>query len=276
MSHSYRYRGHRAQSFSASDINELVELRARQRTFYGAYFRTALGNLGYSLTILRLFDSRFYKSKRSIPFIQSIGITLFLSVGLLFLILGALLFVISFLRDRHSRHDFADLPTPNHEYDTADVIQTVGQKGSRIFGRPFVTAGWIVIAVAGVVLAVEIGLLVTKLKKSPLSSSPGPQPLSLPSCFEFELGVRRLSQFQPRNVSYVLSPSGLRSTADLFSLPSRFSPHPAFLLPYPSPSRPAPLSPSDVPLVLCIGGTDVWGEGEREGESCTGTKTWVG
>lgn len=56
-------RGHRAESFFASDLNELVEIRARQRTFYGAYFRTALGNLGYALTILRLFDSRFYRSK---------------------------------------------------------------------------------------------------------------------------------------------------------------------------------------------------------------------
>ncbi|KIK66234.1 hypothetical protein GYMLUDRAFT_239220 [Collybiopsis luxurians FD-317 M1] len=166
---SHRYRGHRAESFYASDVNELVEIRARQRTFYGAYFRTALGNLGYALTILRLFDSRFYK------------------IGLLFTILGALLFVLSFLRDRHSRHDFADPRTSSstnsnsattstsattHQhlrqgsfsYDPADVIQTVGQKGTRVFGRPFVTAGWIVVGVAGVVLAVEIGLLVLILQ----------------------------------------------------------------------------------------------------------------
>ncbi|EGO28696.1 hypothetical protein SERLADRAFT_380699, partial [Serpula lacrymans var. lacrymans S7.9] len=45
------------------DINELVELRARHRTFDGAYRRTALANLGYSLTVLRLFDVRFYRTQ---------------------------------------------------------------------------------------------------------------------------------------------------------------------------------------------------------------------
>ncbi|KAJ8072968.1 hypothetical protein PM082_019831 [Marasmius tenuissimus] len=88
---THRYRGHRSNSFTvSSDDPLLVEVRARQRTFNGAYGRTALGNLGYSLTILRLFDKRFYK------------------IGLAFAILGALLFIISFFRDRHSRHDFAD------------------------------------------------------------------------------------------------------------------------------------------------------------------------
>ena len=64
----YANRGHRSYSFTASDVNELVELRARQRTFHGAYSRTALSNLGYSLTILRLFDDRFHKSEsKSFP-----------------------------------------------------------------------------------------------------------------------------------------------------------------------------------------------------------------
>lgn len=49
-------------SFQTIDVNELVEIRARQRTFDGAYRRTAIGNLGYSLTVLRLFDRRFYQS----------------------------------------------------------------------------------------------------------------------------------------------------------------------------------------------------------------------
>ena len=47
----------------AVDVHELVELRARQRTFHGAYSRTALGGLGYGLIILRLFDRRFYRSE---------------------------------------------------------------------------------------------------------------------------------------------------------------------------------------------------------------------
>ena len=57
------HRGHRRQSFVAEDLNELVELRARQRTFHGAYSRTALGSLGYGITILRLLDQSFHLSE---------------------------------------------------------------------------------------------------------------------------------------------------------------------------------------------------------------------
>lgn len=135
----HRYRGHRRQSYVASDINELVEIRARQRTFHGAYSRTALGSLGYALTILRLFDTRFRK------------------IGLLFASLGALLLFISFTRARHSTHDFAD----RHEADAPHQgLSSVGQEGGRNYGRPFVTAGWIVIQVTVVVAAVEIGMLI--------------------------------------------------------------------------------------------------------------------
>ncbi|KZT23001.1 hypothetical protein NEOLEDRAFT_1070352, partial [Neolentinus lepideus HHB14362 ss-1] len=154
-------RGHRADSFRASDVNELVELRARHRTFDGAYRRTALGNLGYALALLRLFDRRFYK------------------IGLLYTILSVLLFVISFMRARHSRHDFADnhidcvdlaeLPSKGDEVSGPAptrhcAIFTRGQENKRIYGRPFVTAGWIVLAVAAVVAAVEIGLFILVLQ----------------------------------------------------------------------------------------------------------------
>jgi len=62
---NYHYRGHRRYSFVASDINELQELRARQRTFHGAYTRTALGALGYASMILRLFSPQFHRSEFS-------------------------------------------------------------------------------------------------------------------------------------------------------------------------------------------------------------------
>ncbi|EMD34919.1 hypothetical protein CERSUDRAFT_116454 [Gelatoporia subvermispora B] len=138
--HHY-YRGHRADSFYPQDVNELVEIRARQRTFDGAYGRSALGNLGYALTILRLFDPRFFR------------------IGILYTVLAGLLFVLAYLRQRHSKHDFADKYSVAGIYDQR-VVKTVGQTGKRIFGRPFVTAGWIVVAVTVVVAAVEIGLLV--------------------------------------------------------------------------------------------------------------------
>ncbi|PPQ95775.1 hypothetical protein CVT26_015915 [Gymnopilus dilepis] len=140
------YRGHRRKSFVASDVNELVEIRARQRTFHGAYSRTALGSLGYALTILRLFDPAFHR------------------IGLLFAILGGLLFVLAFIRSRHSAHDFADRHKESHKFE--QCIKTKGQDGTRIFGRPFVTAGWNVIQVTVVVAAAEIAILVLILRHS--------------------------------------------------------------------------------------------------------------
>ncbi|KAI0085493.1 hypothetical protein BDY19DRAFT_1020779 [Irpex rosettiformis] len=134
------YHGQRKYAFYPSDVNELVELRARQRTFDGAYGRSALSNLGYALTVLRLFDERFHR------------------IGILYTVLAAMLYGLAFLRQRHSLHDFADNSwlRPAHQ----NPIKTVGQTGKRIFGRPFVTAGWIVVAVSIVVAAVEIALLV--------------------------------------------------------------------------------------------------------------------
>ncbi|KAI0772445.1 hypothetical protein BD413DRAFT_43154 [Trametes elegans] len=137
--HRY-YRGHRSKSFYPQDVNELVELRARSRTFDGAYGRSSIANLGYALTILRLFDRRFFK------------------IGILYTALAGMLFILAFFRQRHSRHDFADHHLHGTGYD--NVVKTVGQTGKRIFGRPFVTAGWIVAILSLVVFAVEICLLV--------------------------------------------------------------------------------------------------------------------
>ena len=74
--------------------------------------------------------------------------------------------IISFLRARHSDHDFDDRwKDPKlREERQREAIQTVGQEGTRIFGRPFVTAGWIVLAVACVVAVVEVGLLVLLIR----------------------------------------------------------------------------------------------------------------
>ena len=58
------------------------------------------------------------------------------------LLKGSISFVIAFFRQRHSRHDFADKYKNPAAYHGA--LKTVGQTGKRVFGRPFVTAGWIV------------------------------------------------------------------------------------------------------------------------------------
>ncbi|KAI0285505.1 hypothetical protein BGY98DRAFT_369776 [Russula aff. rugulosa BPL654] len=136
----HRYHGHRRNSFICADVDELVELRAHQRTYNGAYVRTALGILGFALAVLRLFDRKFYR------------------IGLLYAALAFFLTVCAFLRARHSRHDYADRQDTG---DTANIptIRTVGQDHKQLFGRPFVTAGRIVALVACVVAATEIVLL---------------------------------------------------------------------------------------------------------------------
>jgi len=142
MGRSRTYRGHRADSFVPLDINELVEIRARQRTFFGAYARTALGNLGYSLLFIKLFDRRFYQ------------------IGLLYALLAGFLLVIATIRAKYNKHDFADHP----DEDYSHAIQTKGQSTARIFGRPFVTAGRIAITILIGVGVIEVVLLVLILK----------------------------------------------------------------------------------------------------------------
>jgi hypothetical protein len=83
-------------------------------------------------------------------------------VGLLYAILAALLSILAFLRDRHSQHDFADPPSGARK-TYIPALATVGQEG-RVFGRPFLTAGRIVVLVGLVVAGMEIVLLVLLLR----------------------------------------------------------------------------------------------------------------
>ncbi|KAI0308352.1 hypothetical protein B0F90DRAFT_1682083 [Multifurca ochricompacta] len=145
MMRRHRYRGHRARSFVSTDVDQLVELRARQRTYNGAYGRTVLGNLGYSLTVLRLFNRRFYR------------------IGIMYAVLAFLLCICAFLRARHSRHDFADQDDADQTSGSL-AIPTVGQEHEHPFGRPFVTPGRIVALVACVVAVTEVTLLVLVLQ----------------------------------------------------------------------------------------------------------------
>ncbi|KAI2624815.1 hypothetical protein GGS21DRAFT_319111 [Xylaria nigripes] len=50
---------HRARSVILTS-QELVEIRAAQRTFEGAYTRTALSQFSFALIILKIFTSEFY------------------------------------------------------------------------------------------------------------------------------------------------------------------------------------------------------------------------
>ncbi|KAG7421634.1 hypothetical protein Forpe1208_v001012 [Fusarium oxysporum f. sp. rapae] len=55
----FHLRLHRARSVVLT-TQELVEVRAAQRTFEGAYVRTALGQFSFALIILRVFTEEFY------------------------------------------------------------------------------------------------------------------------------------------------------------------------------------------------------------------------
>ncbi|KAJ5984352.1 hypothetical protein N7481_006451 [Penicillium waksmanii] len=55
----YHLRMHRARS-AVLTTNELVEVRAAQRTFEGAYVRTALSLFSFSLAVLKIFTAEFY------------------------------------------------------------------------------------------------------------------------------------------------------------------------------------------------------------------------
>lgn len=45
--------------------SELVEIRAAQRTFEGAYIRTSLGQFSFALVVLKIFTSEFYSIGKS-------------------------------------------------------------------------------------------------------------------------------------------------------------------------------------------------------------------
>merc|ERR1712000_617214 len=82
-----RLRLHRARSVVLT-AQELVEIRAAQRTFEGAYMRTALGQFSFSLVILKIFTAEFY------------------SIGALFAIYGAAVLLVAVYRRYEGHRQF--------------------------------------------------------------------------------------------------------------------------------------------------------------------------
>ncbi|OXV10431.1 hypothetical protein Egran_01804 [Elaphomyces granulatus] len=83
----YRLRHHRACS-AVLTSDEIVEVRAAQRTFEGAYVRTALSQFSFALIILRIFTSEFY------------------SIGALFAVYGTGVLLISLFRRQQGNRQF--------------------------------------------------------------------------------------------------------------------------------------------------------------------------
>ena len=66
----------------------LVEIRAAQRTFEGAYVRTALGQFSFALIILKVFTSEFY------------------AIGALFAVYGVAVMLVAIYRRYEGNHQF--------------------------------------------------------------------------------------------------------------------------------------------------------------------------
>lgn len=78
---------HRARSVVLT-AQELVEIRAAQRTFEGAYIRTALGQFSFALVVLKIFTAEFY------------------SIGALFATYGAGVLMVSLYRRYEGNRQF--------------------------------------------------------------------------------------------------------------------------------------------------------------------------
>ncbi|KKZ64593.1 hypothetical protein EMCG_09489 [[Emmonsia] crescens] len=83
----YRLRLHRARSVVLTP-EEIVEVRAAQRTFEGAYIRTSLSQFSFALIILKIFTSEFY------------------SIGALFAVYGAGVLIIGLFRRQQGNRQF--------------------------------------------------------------------------------------------------------------------------------------------------------------------------
>ncbi|KAG5354697.1 hypothetical protein CJU89_6477 [Yarrowia sp. B02] len=83
-------------NFSGLSNDDKLDIRAAQRTFQGAYYRTALGQLGFALVVLKLFNYEF------------------LAVGSTFTAQGCLILLIGHWRSRQ-----ADKMIASRDFETS-------------------------------------------------------------------------------------------------------------------------------------------------------------
>lgn len=90
-----------ARSPTHSDTSSrLTEIRAAQRTFEGAYMRTALSQFSFALIILKIFTSEFY------------------AIGALFAAYGAAIFLVAIFRRYEGNRQFFDQEESDSETDS--------------------------------------------------------------------------------------------------------------------------------------------------------------
>ncbi|KAI1211070.1 uncharacterized protein F4807DRAFT_421445 [Annulohypoxylon truncatum] len=119
---------HRARSVILTS-QELVEIRAAQRTFEGAYMRTALSQFSFALIILKIFTSEFY------------------AIGALFAVYGTTVMLCSIYRRYQGNRQF---------FTTTDDDGELKNK--------FRTSGNSVLLLTSLSIGAYIGLLVLTLR----------------------------------------------------------------------------------------------------------------
>lgn len=75
--------------------HRLVEVRAAQRTFEGAYMRTALGQFSFALVIVKIFTEEFY------------------AIGALFAVYGAAVLLVAMYRRYQGNRQFFSAESPD-------------------------------------------------------------------------------------------------------------------------------------------------------------------
>jgi len=113
--------------------SELVEIRAAQRTFEGAYVRTALGQFSFALIVLRVFTAEFY------------------SIGALFAAYGAGVLAIGLFRRHQGNRQF---------FSEVDEDEDGGAPPRRRFR----TSGNVVVVLTALSVAAYLCLLVLTLR----------------------------------------------------------------------------------------------------------------
>lgn len=85
----------RDKAMHLADMYRLVEIRAAQRTFEGAYVRTALGQFSFALIILKVFTQEFY------------------AIGALFAVYGVAVMLVAIYRRYEGQNQFFTSESPD-------------------------------------------------------------------------------------------------------------------------------------------------------------------
>ncbi|EPE04769.1 hypothetical protein F503_06318 [Ophiostoma piceae UAMH 11346] len=138
---------HRARSVILTP-DELVEIRAAQRTFEGAYMRTALSQFSFALVVLKIFNSEFY------------------AIGALFAVYGAAVMLVAIYRRYEGNRQFfcseeeAKETDSYGDHDGHHVLAPDGTYTHVVTKKKFRTSGNSVAMLTALSVAAYISLIV--------------------------------------------------------------------------------------------------------------------